>query len=56
MLMENLDQELSVFAICLAKLLTESPELAQIIEAWPLLPTHVRETIAVLVGNGDKAD
>ena len=39
------------FAIYLATLLQEHPELEQILAAWTALPDHIKQTIQTLVGS-----
>ena len=45
------ETEQSDFAICLANLLQEHPELEQIIAVWAELPEHIKQTIETLVGS-----
>jgi len=35
-------------ALCLALLAEKCPDLAQVVEAWPKLPEHVRKAIILL--------
>jgi succinate dehydrogenase flavin-adding protein (antitoxin of CptAB toxin-antitoxin module) len=49
-LTENRENDL----VCFLALLTEKdPDLAQVVDAWPKLPEHIKQTIKSLVKSWD---
>ena len=43
-------------ATSVAKVLTESPDLTQIVEAWPSLPEHIKAAFKALLHTHVKGD
>ena len=50
------NKDKSVFATGFAKVLTASPDLAHIAEAWPSLPEYIKAAIKALVHTHIKGD